>query len=56
VERAALYGGPRAALSLAAPLVVQLLFVTSTIVFAYSPLHLTACIYRNSDIFISDEN
>jgi len=36
-------------------MVVQLLFVTSTTVFAYSPLRLTVCIYRNSAIFVPEE-
>jgi len=33
----------------------QLLFVTSTMVFAYSPLRLIVCIYRNSAIFVSEK-
>jgi len=36
-------------------MVVQLLFVTSAIIFAFSPLRLIVCIYRNSAIFVSEE-
>jgi len=36
-------------------MVVQLLFVTSTMVFASSPLRLIVCIYRNSAILVSEE-
>jgi len=36
-------------------MVVKLLFATSTMVFAYSPLRPTVCIYRNSAIFVSEE-
>jgi len=37
-------------------MVVQLLFMTSTMVFAYSTLWLVVCIYRNSAIFVSEEH
>jgi len=33
-------------------MVMQLLFVTSTMVFAYNTLRLIVCIYRNSAIFV----
>jgi len=36
-------------------MVVQLLFVTSAMVFAFSPLRLVVCIYRNSTIVVSEE-
>jgi len=36
-------------------MVVQLLFVTLTTVFAHSPLRLIVCIYHNSAIFVFEE-
>jgi len=36
-------------------MVVQLLLVTPTTVFAYFTLRLIVCIYRNSAVFVSEE-